>query len=174
MQFGVFSSVSLVDYGALEAPLVGAVTAVFTVWEVWEAWVQTLLTQFLADVWLAAGHLWLGRLVVDLHGVFAAAAAAGPARQPEGGVRTARLLVTGREVAVTVVLDAAFLLHDVVQVEVSLTEVGRREPAAALQLLIVDGDVGEVGLLLALLLFEVSNSVGHTGDDGGLTAPHLH
>ena len=139
MQFGIFSSVCLVDYRALQSSLVCTLTPLFTVGEVGEAGVQTLLAQFLADVRfggaasLALATQGLGTLL-HCDGVFTAATA-GPARQSEGSVRTARLLIAGRQVAVTVVLDAALLLHDVVQVQVPLTEAGGSQ-AVGLQFLI--------------------------------------
>ena len=143
MQFGIFSSVCLVDYRALQSSLVCTLTPLFTVGEVGEAGVQTLLAQFLADVRfggaaslplaLAIATQGLGTLL-HCDGVFTAATA-GPARQSEGSVRTARLLIAGRQVAVTVVLDADLLLHDVVQVQVPLTEAGGIQ-AVVLQFLI--------------------------------------
>ena len=141
MQFGIFSSVCLVDYRALQSSLVCTLTPLFTVGEVGEAGVQTLLAQFLADVRFGgAASLPLAlatqglRTLLHCDGVFTAATA-GPARQSEGSVRTARLLIAGRQVAVTVVLDAALLLHDVVQVQVPLTEAGGSQ-AVGLQFLI--------------------------------------
>ena len=50
MQFGIFSSVGLVHYRALQTSLVCTLTPVFTVGKVREAGVQTLLAEFLADV----------------------------------------------------------------------------------------------------------------------------
>ena len=104
MQFGIFSSVCLVDYRALQSSLVCTLTPLFTVGEVGEAGVQTLLAQFLADVRFGgAASLALAtqglRTLLHCDGVFTAATA-GPARQSEGSVRTARLLIAGRRLRI--------------------------------------------------------------------------
>ena len=126
VELGVLGGVCLVHHRALHLPplllALGARRCVAAVREVGEARVETLLTELLADARLAllppgphlAPHLALPRVL--------AGAAAAPPTQSEAGVRAGCLLIGARNVpgvtvpALTIILDAALLLHDVIKI----------------------------------------------------------